>query len=182
MTVLARTAVDLACQVRRHESLSVLDAALRLGSSVAELGAEIVASTGNTGIVQARWALQHADARAESPAESISRYWMIVGCVPTPTLQFEVRDAGGQLLGRSDFAWEEYRVLGEFDGKFKYEPEAFDGRAVADVVFAEKRRENNLAFAGWTMIRWDDRDLRNGPAFASRLNRYLRSRSEPRAS
>ena len=73
--------------------------------------------------------------------------------LPTPTLQFEVR-AHGVLLGRSDFAWEEHRLLGEFDGRIKYDGLVRPGQSAADVIMAEKRREQRLRDANWWVVRW----------------------------
>lgn len=174
VTSLVRTAVDLASAVRRDEALAVMDAALRLGADKDELDALIAEGRHRRGIAQARWALPRSDSRSESPGESMSRYWMIVGGVPVPELQFEVRDRTGRLLGRTDFAWPAVGVLGEFDGLVKYS-EGFDasGRSVGEVVRDEKRRETSLLFDGWRVIRWGSRDLADGLAFARRLNSFL---------
>lgn len=178
VTSMSRTAIDLACQVHRHEALGVIDAALRLGCDPAQLREELARATRCRGVAQARWAVDHGDARSESQGESVSRYWMIVGGVPAPDLQFEIRDERGVLLGRSDFAWPDRRVVGEFDGRVKYEAE-FGDQADAtrvDAVMAEKRRETNIAFEGWRVIRWGMPDLRNGASFARRLKNYLERR------
>lgn len=174
VTTLARSAVDLATMTRRPESLAVLDAALRLGCPVDLLAEELDASGRRRGIGLVRWSLPHANGLSESPGESISRYWMIMGGVAEPELQFEVRDDRGHLLGRSDFAWPAHRVLGEFDGQIKYEEASgLSDRSVTEVVMAEKRRETSIFFDGWRMLRWGMADLRAGRAFASRLGSYL---------
>lgn len=174
VTALARTAVDLASRTLRHESLAVLDAALRLGCSPLDLAEELDAAARRRGVGQVRWALPHADGRAESPGESISRYWMIVGSLPMPELQFELRDEQGILLGRTDFAWPDHQIAGEFDGRIKYDGSLGSGdQDLAEVIMAEKRRETNIFFANWRVIRWGMRELDNGPAFARRLSGYL---------
>ena len=52
---------------------------------------------------------------------------------------------GGRLVGRTDFAWPEYGLLGEFDGRGKYLRNLKQGQSVADVVMAEKAREDRSA-------------------------------------
>lgn len=74
--------------------------------------------------------------------------------LPAPTLQFGVRDAHG-LAGTSDFAWPEFRLLGEFDGKVKYtRGMARPGENVEDIVVREKLREDRMRATGRGMVRW----------------------------
>ena len=73
--------------------------------------------------------------------------------IPAPTLQQEIRDDRGQLIGRVDFGWEEFRHLAEFDGKVKYESMLRPGESASDCVFREKRREDALRGIGHGMTR-----------------------------
>ena len=68
--------------------------------------------------------------------------------MPAPTLQHQVVDDFGQLLGRADFGWEEFRLLGEFDGKIKYGRLLKQGETPTDVVLGEKRREDAMRSTG----------------------------------
>jgi hypothetical protein len=68
-----------------------------------------------------------------------------VAGLPTPELQFDVRDAGGMLIGRSDFAWHGGRLPGEFDGKVKYEKFLRPGESAGDAVFREKQLRTRFA-------------------------------------
>jgi hypothetical protein len=52
-------------------------------------------------------------------------------------LQLEVRSAEGPDLGRADFAWEDARLLGEFDGRVKYGRLLRPGQDPGDAVFQE---------------------------------------------
>jgi hypothetical protein len=100
-----------------------------------------------------------ADGRAASPGESRSRYLFWSSNLPAPQLQFHVYDEDGVLIGITDFAWPEHRLLGEFDGKVKYARLLKPGQEPGDVVFEEKRREDRLREAtGWRMGRlvWSD--------------------------
>ena len=99
-----------------------------------------------------------ADGRSESPGETRSRYLFWSQHLPMPELQFEVHD-GHQLVGVTDFAWPEHRLLGEFDGRVKYGRLLRPGEDPGDAVFREKKREDLLRrITGWSMIRitWGD--------------------------
>ena len=70
---------------------------------------------------QARTVLQLGDGRSESPGESVTRVQFFRYGIPMPEPQYHVINSRGQLVGVSDFGWEEYRHLAEFDGKVKYQ-------------------------------------------------------------
>lgn len=174
VTSIARTAVDTALLCQNHEALQIMDAAWRALGSADELAAVCDAAFRRPGIRTARWALEHADPSSESAGESLSRYWMITNGVPMPRLQVDIRDENGHFVARPDFAWDDCRVLGEFDGRSKYAVDGADGSA-ADVVMREKRRENQLRALGWWVYRWTWNDLADGRRFAAKLQQFLRS-------
>jgi hypothetical protein len=115
-----------------------------------------------------------ADGRSESAGESHSRVVLHRIGLPPSTLQLEVLDPSGRLVGRCDFGWEEQRTLGEFDGLVKYGRLLKPGQTVADVVYAEKLREDALRDEGWQMVRWGSADLRREQVVAVRLQRAFR--------
>jgi hypothetical protein len=125
----------------------------------------------------ARRVVDEADARAESPGESLSRARMIELGVPRPVLQHEVRDGRG-LVGRVDFFWPERGVAGEFDGRLKYRAGGVGDRTAAEQrVWEEKRREDRLRSAGLRVVRWTWADAWHpGP-----LADLLRAAGVPRA-
>jgi len=101
-----------------------------------------------------------AQSGAQSVGESRLRFLCWAGHLPKPVLQYEVRDASGQLVGIADFAWPEAGVLGEFDGRVKYERFLRPGETPADAVFREKRREDAMREAtGWRVVRFTWADL-----------------------
>ena len=115
---------------------------------------------------------------AQSVGESLSRHMMWTEHLPAPELQFEVRDLDGRLIGTCDFAWPEYGVLGEFDGRLKYGRILTPGQDVGEVVFAEKQREDLLReITGCAMLRltWGDYDRPR--VVRERLLRLLRRAS-----
>lgn len=173
VTSLARTVVDLACQLPMRQSVAVGDAALRWVAEnersrdlSAELASTLKRAARRPGVPTARRAIAFLDPRSESAAESVSRVLMHEYGVPTPELQYEIFDAVGLLIARSDFAWPELKTLGEFDGGIKYSG-AF-GKTAEQVIIEEKRRENVLRGYGWQVVRWTWPDL-SRPADLVRL-------------
>ena len=54
-----------------------------------------------------------------------------------------------------DFWWPATRVIGEFDGVAKYVRDEYAGsKSVAEVVLAEKTREDRLRALNTTVVRW----------------------------
>lgn len=68
--------------------------------------------------------------------------------IPAPLQQYRI----GAL--RADFAWEQFRTVGEFDGRVKYGRGLRPGQDPGEAVFAEKRREDALRDRGWEVVRW----------------------------
>ncbi|WP_163801635.1 hypothetical protein [Mycolicibacterium sediminis] len=114
VTAPAWTAVEVARTLRRPRALATLDAALRVGVSRDELTAALEEQGGRRGIVAVRELLQYADGRAESPMESEARLVFIDHGLPLPELQYEIVDHCGDLW-RVDFAWEDAKLVAEYD-------------------------------------------------------------------
>ncbi len=178
VTSVARTVVDLARTVSFESGVVFADAALACGSvTVEQLSAALLGAKGWPGAPRARRVVEFADGRAESVGESRSRVALARAGFPAPVPQWEVRDASGRLIGRVDFGWPRWRVVGEFDGRIKYGELVRPGSAPGDVLFAEKLREDALRAESLQVIRWTWQDL---PTFeqssvAARLRRALRS-------
>lgn len=166
LTSLERTALDAARLLRYEQAVAMLDAALHLGGDPDLLDRMLLDATGRKGVRTARAALAFADRRAESVGESISRVRMAEVGLPAPGLQFEVFDRFGIWVARTDFCWRERRVVGEFDGKVKYDRREAE---VAEVVMSEKRREQAIRDAGWWVVRWGWEDLSDREAFRRRI-------------
>jgi len=115
-----------------------------------------------------------ADGRSESPGETRARYLCWRHGLPAPDLQFEVYDEHGQLVGISDFAWPEHRLLGEFDGRMKYGRGLVPGQDPSEVLFNEKRREDRLReVTQWGMVRLVWADLGLGAYTADRIRKLM---------
>ncbi|WP_372492208.1 type IV toxin-antitoxin system AbiEi family antitoxin domain-containing protein [Micromonospora cabrerizensis] len=146
-----RTVSDVVLRVDRYPAVSVLDSALNQRRiDPAQLAAIPRLIRGRRGAVAARTYLAEADGRAQSPLETRSRLRCIDGRVPPDTLQLEVRDDDGYLLGIGDLGWRGPRVIAEADGR--------DAHGTVQAAFADRRRQNRLVNAGWTILRftWQD--------------------------
>ncbi|WP_139195099.1 hypothetical protein [Curtobacterium sp. MCBA15_001] len=143
-TSLAVTAVDVALSDHPWRAVAVLDAVLRRGVPHAALVAELSARGAPRARRRASELVAFADAAAESPGESITRWGAHVLGTPTPVLQHEfVTDWGGQ--ERVDFWFPESGTVIEFDGAAKYRDRRLRrGRTPEEVVVEEKRREDAL--------------------------------------
>jgi hypothetical protein len=167
-----RTALDLGRSLPHEAAVVALDAALHLGV----LSHDVVRQrlfdiAGSPGSRSAARAITAADGRSESVGESRSRVILHRWKLPPSALQFEIRSPDGALIGRSDFAWEADRLLGEFDGRVKYGRLLRPGQDPGDAVFEEKRREDAIRDEHWGVVRWVWADLRRPDRLAARIRR-----------
>jgi hypothetical protein len=169
-TTVARTVIDLARCRPFDEGVILADAALHLGATThAELVAVRDACNSWPGIGRAAKVVAFADGAAESPLESHSRVALAHGGLPAPTLQAEIllRD-GGRL--RVDFLWAQWRVIGEADGRIKYQR--------PDDLWREKLREDALRELGYEVVRWTWDEIVNHPEVV--VARILRAANRAR--
>jgi hypothetical protein len=118
--------------------------------------------------------LRMADPRSGSIGESRGMWAFRAIGVPAPQPQFEVFHPTGELAGTCDWGWEEYGLLGEFDGRVKYGRLLKPGQEPGAVVFQEKVREDLLReLTGFGMIRFIWSDYSDVELMRSRLNRLL---------
>lgn len=162
VTSVARTVVDLARTVRFTRAVAAGDAALNNAlTTVDELLTEIALLRGKCGSGRAAAAVRAMDPRSESPGETLSRIIMDRDGLPRRELQRVIR-VDGVMLGRVDFYFGEPGIVGEFDGRIKYQDRA-DGRDVGrtphEIIWQEKQREDALRAAGLEVVRWTWADL-----------------------
>ncbi|MBB2892548.1 hypothetical protein [Flexivirga oryzae] len=146
VTGLERTIVDRARYESLESAVAMSDEALRRGLiRQADVLRQIQALPQRSrGCRMAELALLLADGRAESPLESLSRMRMFQLGLPKPELQAKFYDADG-FIGRVDFFWKELGIIGEADGKAKYQvPEGATAAQAAEGLWKEKRREDRL--------------------------------------
>lgn len=171
-----RCGLDHAAISSVEKGLVTLDSVIDLGHATLE---EIIA----THAARLRWpgslrlqlTVRLVREGAQSILETRGRHMCWGQHLPEPVLQFEVRDAFGALIGITDMAWPEYKLLLEFDGRVKYERFLRAGETAADAVIREKIREDRLREAtGWLMIRLTWADLYRPEATAARIRRLMR--------
>ncbi|MFP5316155.1 MAG: hypothetical protein ACLGHS_12380 [Actinomycetes bacterium] len=131
---------------------------------------------------KARRVLQFSDGRAMYPGESLSRVHIAELGFPEPDLQYSVMDEMG-LAAVVDFWWKDYALVGEFDGRGKYQkPEYMNGRTASQVVIDEKNRENRVRATGKNVVRWEWREATGPQLLARELTRAGLPRSSRRPS
>ena len=117
-----------------------------------------------------RLVIERCDGKAESVGETLGRELFRKHRVPMPVPQFEVFHPNGALAGRTDWAWPERKLLGEFDGKEKYLRFRKPGETVTGAVLREKQREDLLReLTGWSFVRLIWADLFKGDKTARRV-------------
>lgn len=186
VTSLSRTVYDVIREATPEGAIALCDAAFRLVAwndqehsvDAAALDAfrhdlwrRIARGSGSRGIRQARDIVMIADARAQLPGESTSRYWMRLLGAPLPILQYPVRC--GTSANWLDFAWPKLRRFGEFDGLRKYfDPALTGGMSFDEVLAAQERRQAAVERqTGWKALRWGNAELRSIESFADFLRR-----------
>lgn len=184
VTTPERTLLDYARSQPPSHALAVADAVLRRLSGTTRFNwpehaeregqirdrfkSRIEAMGPARGVVRVRVVVEHADGRAESPAESRVRCVVLAEGFPSPQLQVPVRTATGiyypDLLWSGKAVRSAWRTVAlEYDGVGKY--------GEREDLYAEKVREDALRSVGCLVIRATKADLRD----PRRLLRDLRS-------
>lgn len=155
-----RTALDMTRQYDVEHSLVPLDWLLHTNALVKPgLRARSALMSLSPGTLTTDLVIRLSDGRMESPGETRSNYLLWRGGLPKAEPQLEILDEWGVAVARVDFAWPEYGVFLEFDGRNKYEKVRKEGESVLDVVLREKKREEMICrLTGWRCIRivWAD--------------------------
>lgn len=154
MTTVARSIIDTARLCSPEAAVAAGDAALRRGLvSIDEIEEVAERQHGFRGIVGARQCLSVFSKLSESPGESVSHLHIKLSGLPMPEQQHVFYDADG-FVARSDFWWEYQRLVGEYDGRYKYARDNPANKPVAEIVEAEKFREDRLRALGPHVARW----------------------------
>jgi hypothetical protein len=155
VTSQARTLVDLAREATFEEALVAVESALnRRHVSRDQLLAAHEFGRDWPGSRNAGRVIEFASAKSESPGETIARAAFGAFGLPMPEQQVDIYDSRG-LIGRVDYLWDEQSTVGELDGRIKY-----IGQANADVLYAEKLREDRLRALGLEVVRFGYADAR----------------------
>lgn len=179
VTPLVQTVVDVARFAPFEVGIAMADSALhglrapdggwiRAPLPRAALEETVGRLSGARGCVRAREVVAFADERSESAGESLSRVNIRMLRLPTPVLQQQFDDGLGRMI--TDFWWPEANLVGEFDGRGKYLRDEFTrGRSTAEIVLAEKRREDRIRVLGPSVTRWDWDTARSLPLLREHL-------------
>jgi predicted transcriptional regulator of viral defense system len=154
VTTAARTVVDLARALPFRAGVVAADSALhqRLASRD-DLRFVLAVCSRWRGSAVAAEVIAFADARSESPLESIARVVFRDCGLPPPKLQALIGTAGE--VARVDFFWDRYRTIAEVDGAIKY---ADPGRARAQL-----ERDSWLRSLGYEVVHFTWEEITTRP-------------------
>jgi hypothetical protein len=163
-TSAGRTAIALAAERGAESGVVALDHVVgELGVDPGELASWVAHHRPFAGVGHVDVSLRIATGRSESVLESLSLLRIHQLGFPRPEQQVEFRLDGQRF--RVDFYWPEFGVIGEADGRSKYDS------APADVVWNEKIREDLLRSGGRGFARWNWDEAWAGSALALKLER-----------
>ncbi|KUI25261.1 hypothetical protein [Mycobacterium sp. GA-2829] len=146
VTTPARTAFDLGRRGPLTGAVARLDALLRATDlSIADIHALAAGHRHTRGLRQLERALALADAGAESPKETWLRLLLIRHGFPRPRTQIPVPAPDGYTTYYLDMGWEDLKVAAEYDGDHH--------RTTKDRYAYEIRRAEDIAAAGWLVVR-----------------------------
>lgn len=193
----AQTAIDLAADTGFMTGVVAMDQVLwgrREGGPLATFDGinTLLDKQTRRGLGRARAALEFSTPLADSVRESEARVLIDRLGFPAPVLQKEFRLDHGR-RAKSDFYWEDFDHIGEFDGTGKYfDPDILQGRTPEQALLDEKDRGDQLRRRVKGVSRWrtpahrDPRqlyDILTGDGLPSRFPRPReRATPQPRNS
>ena len=178
-TSATRTALDITTVTDTETSLCIVNHLLHTRqTTLEELASRYEPMARNPYTLRTDLVLRLADARIESLGESRSFFMFWRHGLPAPEPQYVVRDHTGREVARLDFAWPEYGVWLEFDGKEKYLKLLRDGDTTTAAILREKRREDRIReLTGWRCIRITWADLLDPARTVARIRALLATAS-----
>ena len=161
VTSATRTALDCMTVMDTEHSLTTVNDLLhRKLVTVEELADGQEFMTSWPGSLRHGLVLQLADGRCGgSVGEGRTLYLIFRQGLPKAEPQYGVENPSGIVVAYVDFAWPDYGVFLEFDGKIKYQELLKDDESPTDAVVREKKREDLVRrLTGWRCIRitWAD--------------------------
>lgn len=173
VTSISRTCIDVTRELGLASGLVAADAAVHKGLCLpSDLNRVYDQSCrGRAGLADGRLLLEMVDAKAESPLESISR--LAMRGLPQPRTQVPIFSESGTFIGRVDFYWDEFGVVGEADGRDKY---------TNDELWREKIRQDKLTDHGVVVERWTWAIARRPGALPAQLDNAFRRAERLRAA
>lgn len=165
----AEAAVEVARFERASVSVPIIDEVLRRGLASIDQIERLVCDLpkGSRGCRCAADAAMRADGLAESRPESLFRLIVQGSDLPPLVPQFRVYDEHGVFVANVDFAYPWARLAIEYDG-------AATHRDNPHVFREDRRRQNRLVAAGWTVLRFTAADLREPDRIVATIRAALR--------
>jgi hypothetical protein len=169
VTAAPRTVADCARDLSREAAFVTIESALALGLERWSILEVLRWCRRWPGAARASDLVMMAQPWSESALESLSMLWCRDQHLPLPRQQLTIRTVGGRFVARSDLVWEAYAVVGELDGRKKYEAAE---EPASKVAWREKLREDDIRDQGLQVVRgyWSD-VADGGAAFAERWRR-----------
>jgi hypothetical protein len=173
LTTLALSVIDAVLATDLPGALITVDAALRRGVMLPELIAAAEARAPRFGRSHLFQALSAGDPGSESWLESLSRGRAIEGGLPLVLCNVVLRR--GRRHVRVDLLWVELGVVGECDGKRKYDglDKEGRGRSASEVIWDEKRRHEWIEELGFEIARWGYPEVADG--YGALVRRFERA-------
>ena len=168
----ARTAIDVARTQPLSAAVVVADDVLSRGTSADDLRLALFDAHDHPGARSAGRAIALADGRSESVGETLGRIAFHAVHLPPDALQMLVLTDRGPM--RTDYAWTQWRIVGEFDGLVKYGRLLKPGETASDVLVKERQRELAIERAGWGVVRFTWAELFDHELLRSRLLQAVR--------
>lgn len=153
VTSILRTLRDLSLRLSLTEAVVVTDMALHARLTSAEaLSKAVGRSSGCQGVRQLRQVLEFMEPATESPMETRLRMLLILGGLPRPEVQVDIRDRWHRFVGRPDLYYRKHRLGLEYDGGIHRE-----------TLVEDNRRQNRLLETGIRLLRFTAGDVFNRP-------------------
>jgi hypothetical protein len=170
-----RTAVDMIALADTEHALVTINGLLHAQeTSIDLIQRRLQSMATDPHTLNAPVVLGLADGRCESAGETRTVCLCWRHRLPMPVPQYEVRNRGGRVIARVDFAWPAFNAFGEFDGKLKYLRHRRPGESIEEAVLREKRREELVCgLTGWRCIRFVWADFYTPERTASRIQATL---------
>lgn len=156
-----RTVIDCARDLHPRDGLAIMDAALRDRlTSKRDLLAMRRHQRGWPDISDADTLLKLTNPLRENWLESVSAWALHSHGLDVGVPQVNVIDPSGGLVGRVDALWPDLGIVGEADGRGKYElgPDGRDDPDVISVmrraIHAQREREDRFGDLGLEVFRW----------------------------
>lgn len=168
VTTLARTVADLTLTLPFDDLICLLDSVLRAGWTAGDHAF----SRRQGAMLSAALAL--ADRRSESTLESHLRLLLVRAGIGPETLQLELFTPNGINYARLDMAWPSRMLAVEADGRDRHETPA--------ALLRDRRRQNEVMLAGWTMLRFTWSDVIHHPAWVVSQVRQALAVRQPKSA